>query len=152
MRPRAGRVAHRGVEATGDDQVSGIVAADAVQRFLQRFPVLLRRDRLRQRYVEIEAGTRTGPGLLAEAAEIGIGEAGMAMNRHGQDVGTRVENLLLPIAVMIVDVENRNPAVTAHVIGRDRGVAKIAEAAERAVLGMVAGGAGECVSEPMTLQ
>src|SRR5690606_38747951 len=132
MRPRAGRVAHRGVEATGDDQVSGMVAADAVQRFLQRFPVLLRRDRLRQRDVEIDAGTRTGAGLLAEPAELGIGDAGMAMNRHGQDGGAGVETLLLPMAVIIVDVESRNPAVTAHVIGRDGGAAKIAEAAERA--------------------
>src|SRR3546814_10370643 len=49
--PGAGRIAARGVEAEGDDEMGRIVSLDAGERHSQRIAVLLRRDALRQRDV-----------------------------------------------------------------------------------------------------
>src|SRR5215813_13642351 len=100
--------------------------------------VLLGRDVLRQRNVEVETSAFANAGLVAETREIGIGEARMAMDRHGQYVGTIIEDLLLAVAVVIVDVEDRDLAVARQQIRGDGAVVEIAEAAEGACLGMMA--------------
>ena len=128
-------------------------AADAAQALPPR---ALRccsvRDVLRQRQVEIVAGARADPGLVAEAGEIGIGEARMAVDRDGEHVGAGVEDLLLAVAVVIVDVEDGDAAVAREQVGGDRRVVEIAEAAEGARLGVVAGRAHQSVSEVGALQ
>src|SRR4030095_14686116 len=53
----------------------------------------------------------------------------MAVDRDGEHVGAVVEDLLLAVAVMVVDVEDRHPAVSRKKIGRDRAGAEIKEAA-----------------------
>ena len=104
--PGAGRVAPRGIEPGRHHEKGRAEAADAARAPPPPRPVLLGRDVLRQRDVEIVAGAGPDPGLVAEAGEIGIGEARMAVDRDGEHVGARVEDLLLAVAVVIVDVED----------------------------------------------
>ena len=106
-----------------------------------------RRDVLRQGEVQVVAGARPDAGLVAEAGEIGIGEARMAVDRHGEHVGARIEDLLLAVAVVIVDVEDGDAAVARQQIGGDRRIVEIAEAAEGTRLGVMAGRAHQGVSE-----
>ena len=112
-----------------------------------RVPVLLGRDVLRQRQVQIVAGARPDSGLVAKAGEIGIGEARMTVDRHGEHVRARIEDLLLAVAVVIVDVEDGDATVARQQIGGDGAVVEIAEAAEGARLGVMARRAHQRVSE-----
>src|SRR5262245_43284019 len=88
--------------------------------------------------IEIVAGAWADAGLVAEAGEIGIGEARMTVDRHGEHVGARVEDFLLAVAVVIVDVEDGDTAVARQHVGGDRRIVEITEAAESARLGVVA--------------
>src|SRR3546814_2833507 len=87
-----------------------IVSLDAGERHSQRIAVLLRRDALRQRDVHVVAGALATPALGAEAGEVGVGEGRRAVDRHRQHVVALVEDVLLSVAVVIVDIENRHPA------------------------------------------
>ena len=138
VRPCAGGVAAPGVEAERQDEEGRAEPPDAAQALGHGVPVLLRRDVLRQRNVEIVAGAGARAGLVAEAGEIRIGEAGMAVDRHGQHVGAVIEDLLLAVAVVIVDVEDRHAAIARQEVGGDGAVVEIAEAAEGARLGVMA--------------
>src|SRR4029077_20806221 len=131
----AGRIAPRGIEPGRHHEESRAEAADAAKSFRDRVPVLLRRDVLRQGQVQIIAGAWADPGLVAEAGEIGIGEARMTVDRYGEDIGARVEDFLLAVAVVIVDVKDRDTAVAREHVGGDRHIVEIAKAAEGARLG-----------------
>src|SRR5262249_4914977 len=111
---------------------------DVAQSLCHGVSVLLGRDVLRQRNVEVETSAFANAGLVAETREIGIGEARMAMDRHGKYVGTIIEDLLLAGAVVIVDVEYGDLAVARQQVRGDGAVVEIAEAAEDACLGMMA--------------
>src|SRR3546814_9494125 len=91
--PGAGRIAARGVEAEGDDEMGRIVSLDAGERHSQRIAVLLRRDALRQRDVHVVAGALATPALGAEAGEVGVGEGRRAVDRHRQHVVALVEDV-----------------------------------------------------------
>ncbi len=138
VRPGAGRITARGVEAKRDDEEGRTEAPDAPQRLGYGVAVLLRRDVLGQRDVQIEAGAGTDPGLVAEAGEIGIGEARMAVDRDRQHVRPRIKDFLLAVAVVIVDVEDGNAVVAGEEVRSDSGVVEIAEAAEGPRLGVMA--------------
>ena len=71
----------------------------------------------------------------------------MAVDRDGEHVGARIEDLLLAVAVVIVDVEHGDAAVARQQIGGDRRIVEIAEAAEGARLGVMAGRAHQSISE-----
>ena len=61
------------------------------------------------------------------------------MNRYGQDIRSAIENILLPVSVMIVDIQNRHPAVGAQIIRRRRAVVEVTKPAETSPLRVVAG-------------
>ena len=110
--PGAGRIAARGVEARATPRER--LGRNRLMRrkpSVHRVSVLLGGDVLGQRHVEIVAGAGPDARLVAEAGEVRIGEARMAVDRDGQHVGARVEDLLLAVAMVIVDVEDGDPAV-----------------------------------------
>ena len=111
VRPGAGGIAAPGIEAERHHEEGRTEAPDAAQALGDRVAMLLRRDVLGQRDVEIVAGAGARAGLVAEAGEIRIGEARMAVDRDGEHVGAVIEDLLLAVAVVIVDVEDRDAAV-----------------------------------------
>src|SRR5262249_33130234 len=137
VRPGAWGVAACGIEARTDNEKSRSEAADAAQSFRNGSTVLIRGDVLGQRNIQIVPGAGANARLVAEAGEIGIGEARVTVDRYGKHIGPDVENLLLAVAVVIVDVENGDPAVAGQEVGSDRTVVEIAEAAEGACLGMM---------------
>jgi hypothetical protein len=65
----------------------------------------------------------------------------------GEDIGAFVEDVLLAVAVVVIDVEDRDAALGRKQVGSDGGVVEVAEASERAVLGVMSGGTDECVRE-----
>src|SRR3546814_17220171 len=84
-----------------------------------------RRYALRQRDVHVVAGALATPALGAEAGEVGVGEGRRAVDRHRQHVVALVEDVLLSVAVVIVDIENRHPAIVRQEVGGDRGIAEV---------------------------
>src|SRR5262249_9689694 len=136
--PSAGWIAACRVEAGAHHEEGRREAPDAAQALCHGVSVLLGRDVLGQRDIEIEARAFADAGLVAEAGEIGIGEARMAVDRDGQHVGTIVEDLLLPVTVVIVDIEDRDLAVARQEVGGDGAVVEVAETAKGARLGVVA--------------
>src|SRR3546814_18597376 len=90
--------------------------------------------------------------LMAITAEIRIGEARVAVNRYGEHVAAVVEDVLLPVAVVIVDVQDRRPPELGKVVRGHRGVAEIAEPAEYPTPGMVARRAGPRLSHAAAAQ
>ena len=83
---------------------------------------------------------RPRPAFVRKAGEVRIGKIGITMNRDRQDVGTIVEDVLLSVAVVIVDIEDGDLAVRTEIVRTDGGVAEIAESAERSPFGMMPGG------------
>ena len=150
--PGAGGIAPRGIEPGRHHEEGRAEAADAAERLRHRVPVLLRRDVLRQADVQIVAGAGPDAGLVAKAGEIGIGEARMAVDRDGEHVGARIEDLLLAVAVVIVDVEDGDAPVARQHVGGDRRIVEIAEAAEGARLGVMAWRAHQSVGEVGALE
>src|SRR3546814_13130714 len=90
--------------------------------------------------------------LMAITAEIRIGEARVAVNRYGEHVAAIVEDVLLPVPVVVVDVQDRHPPELAEVLRGHRGVAEIAEPADCTPLGMVARRPGERIGDPAAAQ
>jgi hypothetical protein len=67
---------------------------------------------MRKGQVEIEAFPRSAPRFAAIAGEKGIIVHGIGVDRNGQDVGAVVENLLRAVAMMRIDVEDRDALVS----------------------------------------
>ena len=62
-----------------------------------------------------------------------------------------VKDVLLAVAVVIVDVQDRHLAEAAEVVGGDSGI-EVAETAEATAFGMVAGRSDECIRDRPPLQ
>src|SRR6476646_6481977 len=75
--PGTGRIASSRIETGRHHEEGRRESANAAKRFRDRVPVLLRRDVLRLRQIEIVAGAWADPGLVTEPGEIRIGEARM---------------------------------------------------------------------------
>ena len=71
----------------------------------------------------------------------------MAVDRDRQHVRPLVEDVLLAVAVMVVDVEHGDFAERRQVMGRDGRVVEVAEAAEGLALGVMAGRADERIGD-----
>ena len=54
------------------------------------------------RNIQIISLSGVFPFLIAEAAEVWIGEIGVPVNRDGKHVGAIVKYILLPVAVVVV--------------------------------------------------
>jgi hypothetical protein len=82
------------------------------------------------------------PGAFAsfvlKAAEKRIGKPRMAMDGNSQDVVPSVKDILVSVAMMIIDVQDRYFAIAAEIGRGDRCRIEITESAERPALGMVA--------------
>ena len=91
--------------------------------------------------------------LVGEAREIGVGEVRVAVDRDGQDVGSFPEDILGPVAVVVIDVEDRHGSVELgpEILGGDRAVAEVAEAAVRVTLGVVAGRPAKAVDQRLAV-
>ena len=76
----------------------------------------------------------------------------MAVDGDGEHVGAVIEDLLLAVAVVVVDVEDGDAAIAGEQVRRDRRVVEIAEAAEGARLGVVARRPHQGIGEPRPFQ
>ena len=74
---------------------------------------------LRQREVVIIASPGIHPCFIAETAEVGIGEMRMPMDGNSQDIRPVVKDILLAVAMMIINVKDSNLTVGAEVMGRN---------------------------------
>ena len=76
------------------------------------------------------------------------------MERGVQHVGAVVEDLLGPVAVVIVNIEYRHAfaAASSQVVGGDGGIVEEAEAAKRPVRSVVSGRAGQSVTDCVSRQ
>src|SRR4030042_6601672 len=88
-------------------------------------------------YVVSCAFTRAA--FVAESGEIGIGVIGVTVNGYGTDIVPLVKNVLLAIAVVEVDVEDRHPAPPGEILRGDSIVVEMSELAERFPLPLRAG-------------
>ena len=124
---------------------SGAKAGDPRQRRVERREIGAETGAARQRQVQRRAFAFALAGLVGMAPEIGIVHPRIGVDRDEQDVAAGVEDVLGAVAVMIVDVEDRDPppARGDRGLGGDRGVVEVAIAAEIVGAGMVAGRAAE---------
>jgi hypothetical protein len=76
----------------------------------------------------------------------------VAVDRHRQHVVALVEDVLLAVAVVVVDVQDRHLAVVRQEVGGDGGVVEVAEAAEAAALGVVARRAHQGIGQGRAVQ
>ncbi len=60
--------------------------------------------------VEVESPAFPFSFFVLEPREIGVGEPGVPVEGDGEDVAPPVEDILLPVAVVVVDVEHGHPA------------------------------------------
>ena len=107
--PGAGRVGLGDVEADRDDQRLGLEPADDRQRLVEGLEVAAVEDVLGKWQVDVEALAFPLADLVGEPREIRVGEAGVAVDRDGQDVGPVEEDVLGAVAVMVVDVQDGDP-------------------------------------------
>ena len=66
-----------------------------------------------ERQVQIGAGAAGNAFLVGMAKEIGKLDLGVGMNRAERDIATVVENILRPVAVVVVDIEYGHPVCSA---------------------------------------
>ena len=92
----------------------------------------------RKGYIYVISFSYTLSFFSGETAEVRIREAGMSVYGYGEHIGAGVEYLLLPVAVMVVDIKHGNLAVGAEILGSDSRRVEIAEPAECAGLGVMA--------------
>ena len=92
------------------------------------------------RQIDVEALALAFPALVGMAEEIGIFLHRVGVEVHHQHVAAGIEDLLRAVAVMIIDIEDRDPAraIVAQPLRGDRGVVDEAIAAGEAGAGMVA--------------
>ncbi len=90
--------------------------------------------------------------LLFKSGEIGIRKGGMPVNGKGEHIASAVEDLLLPVAVMIVYVEDGHPSAATKVMGCYRAVVEVTEPAEDRPLSMVARRPGKDIGIPCSCQ
>ena len=93
----------------------------------------------------VEAFAGALAALVGEAGEIGVFVLGMAVQRAEQQIAATIEDLLRAVAVVEIDVEDRDACSAAvdERLGRDGGVVEEAVAAVEVVAGMVTGRTAE---------
>ena len=102
-----------------------------------------------QRDVVVEALPGSGACFVGVTGEIRKGPGRVGVQRDIQDVAPLPEDLLRPVAVVVVDVQDRHPtgALPNEVLGHDRGVVEKAVAAVHRPRGVVARRATQRVGE-----
>jgi hypothetical protein len=108
--------------------------------------------RLREGIVPVASGPLPFSLLVGEPAEIGIGQGRMGVDREGQDVAPPIEDHLVPVPVVVVQVQDRHGPELAQVLGRGGGVVEITEAPEGAGLCVVSRRPHEGIGQPDPLE
>ena len=70
-----------------------------------------------ERQVQIGAGAPGNALLVGVAKEVGKLDLRVGMNRAERDIATVVENVLRPVAVVVVDVEKGDAAMRGEFFG-----------------------------------
>ena len=101
----------------------------------------------RQRDVEVLACPGALAGLVGPAEEVRVVAVRVGVDRDVADVAAAPEDLLAAVAVVVVDVEDRDPLAGRpdDRLGRDRGVVEEAVAAVHRARGVVAGRTAQAV-------
>ena len=130
-----------GVEAEREDEGVRAEARHGFQRTVEGAEVgAIVRTRL-QRKVDVETLTWSLAPLVGIARLERIVGFGVAVDRDHQDVRAAIEDLLRAVAVMGVDIEDRDaPEAAAQTLRRDCRVVEVAEAACPITACVVAGG------------
>ena len=94
-----------------------------------------------QRDVEVRALAVPFPGLVLPAEDVRVLPVGVRVEAHVQDVATPPEDLLGAVAVVVVEVEDRDvgAGLAGDRLGGDRGVVEVAEPAVHRARGVMPG-------------
>jgi len=141
-----------GVQTEGDDEETRPEPGYLLQGLVKRLFVDRPAHLFGEGVVDVVALSRPLPFLVGEPAEVGVGETGVAVYRYRQNVGPLVEDLLRPVSVVIVDIEDRQPSVGAEKVRRHGGGIEVAEAPEGAPLRVVSRRAYQGIGETVALQ
>ena len=144
---------HRLPATTGREAVRGDgLHPDDVRAAAEEAGVLTLNQRIeagaaRQRQVQRFAGAFSAAGLVGMAPEERIVGRRVGVDRREQNVGALVENVLRAVAVVIVDVEDRDPQTprSERRFGSDRDIVEVGIAAEIICASMMAWRAAERV-------
>ena len=123
-----------GIEAERHHQRPRRKRADGFFRLADRLYIVVIPRALRQRNVQIGAEAGAGAALMRISPHERIEEGGIGMDRNGEHVGPFVEDALRAVAVMHVDIEDRDALVLQPKLSRrHRAVVEKAEYAARSL-------------------
>src|SRR5439155_5372594 len=108
----------------------------------------------RQRQVQCCSEAWPGAGLRGMTGEVRIGAERITVERYVQHLGATIEDLLGPVAVMVVEVENgyTGPRLLHEMFGCDGGVVEETETPIHRMSSMVAGRSAETIDNVLTSQ
>lgn len=112
QRPAAGGVLARCIETERYHQVPRAVAANPVEGLFECLTVGSAVDVSRERYVDIQAPPPAAAFSLFKPTEIGVGIPGVPVDGNRQHVSALVENFLLAVAMVVIDIEHGDLAVS----------------------------------------
>ena len=150
--PGAGRIALGGIKPQSDDQKRRIKGLDSVQGLGQRLVIPFTVELFGQRQIQVKSFTLALAQFLFKAGKIGIGKARVTVQGNGEHIGALVKNILLAVAMMVIDIQYGDFAVVAEILGSNSIVIEIAEAPEGPVFGMVARRPDQGIGKPPAVQ
>jgi hypothetical protein len=107
------RVALLGVEPDGDDQRRGLLCGNCVQSLPYRRAERVVSGAWGQWQIQVPAETGTVTRFVGVTSEPGVQTGGIAVDRYVMDVVALIEDLLRAVAVVDVEIEDRDPAAAA---------------------------------------
>src|SRR6476646_10053801 len=132
------RIVLRRIEAERHHERAGRERADGFFRLTHSLYVVVVAGALRQWNVQICAQARARAPFLRISPYIRIVEDGVGMDRNRENVGAFVEDALRAIAVMHVDIEDRDPLVLQLKLSRRHcTVVEKAESARKIAIGVM---------------
>src|SRR6187551_699646 len=128
----ADRITAPGVGSERDNQEVRTETVEPFQGTFKRPLIFAPASPARQRQIEVGALAFTVAGLVGAAPEEGIVGCWVGMDRGEGDVGAAVEDVLRSVAVMVVDIEDRDLRAAAcnRCLRGDGGIVQVAIAAE----------------------
>lgn len=123
--PGTGGVALRRVKPERDDQKNRIEVRYPLERDGQCFSVPVAIYLFRQGQVQVEASTFTFPMFITETGKVRVCKAGVSMDGHRQNVSSLVENILLPVSMMVIKIKNGYPPECTQILSSNSVVVEI---------------------------
>ncbi len=105
-------ILNEGVQAKRHHDGINRCSVDGLQRARQRGHIGVVIASCGQRQVQCGARSPPSAGFIAMTGEVGVRPFGVAMQRDEHDIVAVIEDLLSPVAVVIVHIEHRNPRQT----------------------------------------